>query len=115
MNYVFDIDGTICTNTYGKYDSASPFKERIQKINRLYDEGNSITFFTARGMNTLNANIEKVYEKYYEFTSKQLQNWGVKYHKLILGKPSADVYVDDKGINDEDYFNTNFSSQRLGI
>ena len=45
--YVFDIDGTICTNTFGKYDLASPFVERIIFINKLYKEGNYIKFFTA--------------------------------------------------------------------
>ena len=30
--YVFDIDGTICTNTYGDYESAKPYKERIDSI-----------------------------------------------------------------------------------
>ena len=40
--YVFDIDGTICTNTNGNYEEAKPFKERIQFINSLVDEGNKI-------------------------------------------------------------------------
>jgi len=106
MIYVFDIDGTICNNTNGKYDTAIPFVERIKKINKLFDEGNNIIFFTARGMKTFNNNLEKVYEKYYNFTSEQLKNWNVKYHQLILGKPSADFYIDDKGIKDEDYFRT---------
>ena len=25
-------------------------------------------------------------------------NWGVNFHKLIFGKPSYDLYVDDKSI-----------------
>lgn len=104
MNYVFDIDGTICTNTYGNYDTAQPFKERIEKINKLYDEGNRIIFFTARGMNSLNGDVYKVYDKYFHFTNEQLKLWGVKFHQLILGKPAADFYIDDKGIKDEDYF-----------
>ena len=34
----------------------------------------------------------------YEFTEKQLKKWSVKYHKLIMGKPSFDVVVDDKSL-----------------
>jgi len=30
--------------------------------------------------------------------------WGCKYHQLFLGKPSGDFYIDDKGINDTDFF-----------
>ena len=50
MKYVFDIDGTICTNTAGEYENAKPFRDRIVKINKLYDDGNVIIFQTARGM-----------------------------------------------------------------
>ena len=104
MKYVFDIDGTICKNTHGKYSQAEPFFEKIKKINLLYDAGNEIVFHTARGMNTFNGNKQKVYEKYYTFTQNQLKNWGVKYHTLILGKPSGDFYIDDKGIFADDFF-----------
>ena len=47
--YAFDIDGTICTNTYGEYEKASPILQRIAFINDLYDSGNKIKLFTARG------------------------------------------------------------------
>ena len=78
-NYVFDIDGTICTNTYGDYKKAKPYQNNILKINSLYQEGNYIKYFTARGSGT---GID-----WYEFTKKQLDSWGAKYHELILGKP----------------------------
>ena len=41
---------------------------------------------------------------FYDFTRKQLIDWGVKFHDLFLGKPAGDVYIDDKGINDGDFF-----------
>ena len=43
---------------------------------------------------------------FYGFTKNQLIEWGVKHHDLFLGKPAADFYIDDKGIKDEDFFNT---------
>ena len=43
-------------------------------------------------------------DKFYDLTREQLNNWGVKYNQLFLGKPSGDVYIDDKGIKDEDFF-----------
>ena len=36
MRYVIDIDGTICTNTNGNYEKAIPYKDRIDKVNKLY-------------------------------------------------------------------------------
>lgn len=107
MIYVFDIDGTICNNTYGEYQKATPFIERIEHINNLYEKGNEIIFFTARGMGRYKGDVEKVHKEFYEFTKNQLDSWKVKYHKLLLGKPSADIFIDDKGIKDEDYFGAN--------
>tara|TARA_Y100000034_G_scaffold124685_1_gene173214 strand:+ start:1258 stop:1581 length:324 start_codon:yes stop_codon:yes gene_type:complete len=105
MKYVFDIDGTICTKVKKRdYTKAEPLVDRINKINRLYDEGHQITMFTARGMGTFEDNAFLAIERYYQFTTEQLKSWNVKYHHLILGKPSGDIYVDDKGINDEGFF-----------
>ena len=94
--YCFDLDGTLCTNTEGDYDSAEPFPERIKKVNELYQEGNQILIFTARGTMT---GID-----WRDLTELQLDQWGVKYHNLELGKPVAHVYIDDRGISDVNFF-----------
>ena len=104
MNYVFDLDGTLCSNSYGDYSKAIPLTQRIARVNELYDEGNYIVILTARGMGSTDNNTELAKSKWEEFTKAQLQAWGVKYHKLFLGKPSGDVYVDDKGVRDLDFF-----------
>lgn len=87
----FDIDGTICTNTEGAYESAQPFMDVVAEINRFYDEGYKIILNTARGSTT---GID-----WREVTEGQMKAWGVKYHELYLGKPTADIYIDDKTIN----------------
>ena len=105
MRYVFDLDGTICDKAKNDdYDKSYPFLERIRKINKLYDEGNEIVFFTARGMGRHNNNASLAIQEFYALTENQLNSWKVKYHQLILGKPSGDIYVDDKGIKDGDFF-----------
>jgi hypothetical protein len=43
-----------------------------------------------------NENITKAKKQGYQFTLKQLKSWGVKYNKVIFGKPSYDIFVDDK-------------------
>jgi len=40
----------------------------------------------------------------FELTEKQLKDWGCKYHELIMGKPHADYFIDDKGINSDEFF-----------
>ena len=104
MKYVFDIDGTICNNTDGRYHDAKPHTQRINKINKLFEEGNIIIFHTARGMGSSNNNAIEAHNKWYAITEAQLKNWNVKYHLLVMGKPSGDLYIDDKGINDEKFF-----------
>lgn len=104
MKYVFDIDGTICNTKDGKYEKSVPMKDRIKAINQLYEAGHTIIFHTARGMGRTDDNILKAYELFFEVTADQLESWGVKYHRLFLGKPSGDLYIDDKGMRDNDYF-----------
>ena len=93
--YCFDIDETICKTIGMNYSEAVPIDERVIKINHLFAEGHVIKLFTARGSET---GID-----WRELTEKQLSNWGLKYTELILGKPAADFYVDDKAINDKDF------------
>lgn len=104
--YIIDIDGTICTNTNGKYEDAIPFHERINKINKLYDEGNYIIYYTARGMTTYKENIDDVYKRWFLWTEHQLKKWNVKYHELKLGKMVYDFWIDDKGENADEFFKT---------
>ena len=49
MKYVIDIDGTICKEV-GEVIGREPYLDRIAKINKLYDEGHTIVFYTARGL-----------------------------------------------------------------
>ena len=44
MTYVVDIDGTLCTLTDGDYKKAKPNKKRIEKINKLFKEGNTVYY-----------------------------------------------------------------------
>jgi|GEM_PF-1332237 len=91
MVYCFDIDGTLCTNTEGDYSNAQPFYEVIARVNQLYDEGHRILLHTARGSTT---GID-----WRQVTLDQLKEWNVRYHELFMGKPTADVYIDDKAVN----------------
>lgn len=91
MIYCFDVDGTLCTNTDGKYEKAEPYPNVIARVNTLHDGGHRIILYTARGSTT---GID-----WRALTEQQLQTWGVRYHELRFGKPNADIFVDDKAIN----------------
>jgi histidinol phosphatase-like enzyme len=94
-----DIDGTICTQTDSKYEKAKPFKKAINKINKLYNQGNTIIVYTARFMGRTNNNYDKAYKLGYNFTLNQLKSWGLKFHELKMGKPQFDLLIDDKTYN----------------
>ena len=111
QRYCVDIDGTICTPTVGRdYHKAEPWKQRIKVLNKLYDEGNYIIYFTARAMGRFSdqphsvASV-KAKEVLFELTDKQLKDWGCKYHELIFGKPHADYFIDYKAWPDKVFFN----------
>ena len=99
-----DIDNTICscpgTNPEDPdYTLCTPYYDRINKINKLYDEGNYILYWTARGCYSR--------KDWTVFTNKQLNFWGCKYNELAVKKPFYDVFVDDKNINSDDFFEKN--------
>ena len=92
MIYCFDIDNTICRTNGNNYEDSVPLLGIISKINTLYDKGHHIQMFTARGAVS---GIDHT-----ELTAKQLEEWGVKHHELIMNrKPHFDLLVDDKCIN----------------
>ena len=101
MKYCFDLDHTICdtplrpTDLKPGYLEATPIPYMVEQVNRLYDEGNKIIIQTARGRGS---GID-----WTDLTLEQLDRWGVKYHELepMFHKPTADLFIDDKGINVE--------------
>lgn len=95
MVIYIDIDNTICKTQGVNYIDAIPIEENIIKANRLYDEGNTIIYWTARGT-VSNINYENL-------TKSQFKKWNVKYHKLVFGKPYYDLFIDDKNINTKDW------------
>jgi len=93
-----DIDETICTSPSNSrdYEAARPIMSNIRKINELYDSGDTIVYWTARGTGS---GID-----WREITKNQFEKWGVRYHELRFGKPIYDLFVDDKNINSRVFF-----------
>ena len=90
-----DIDETICNTPFDPndnelrvYEKSEPIQEHIEKINKLYEEGNTIVYWTARGSKT------KI--DWYDLTKSQLERWGAKHHELRCDKPYYDLFVEDR-------------------
>lgn len=97
---MIDIDHTICnTPVIGGahfYHHSTSYPERIRMINKLYEEGHTIIYWTARGSTT---GID-----WTSLTEQQLNDWDCKYHEVRFKKPNYDIWIDDKAINDVDFF-----------
>lgn len=74
-----DLDGTICEDIKNEdshlYATAKPLPNSSKILNKWYEEGNIITFFTARE------------SKDREVTENWLKENDFKYHGLIMDKP----------------------------
>ncbi len=117
----FDLDDVICTRNSNegkveKYYTCSPVKSMVEVVNNCYNDGNIVIIYTARGMTGFNGNVSKIYSNLYDLTLKQLNDWGVKYHQLVMGKLHYDLLIDDKAINslgiDENDIENFFKEQR---
>lgn len=103
LKYIVDIDGTICNlnitpDGKNEYEYAKPYEDRIAHFNKLFEEGHEVIYWTARGMSNGNLEAKK------ELTYNQLRSWGVKYTDVRFEKPHYDIWIDDKAINVDAYF-----------
>jgi hypothetical protein len=83
-NYLIDIDGTITDDVPNeepeRMSVVIPYSDSVETLNRWYDEGHVITFFTSRT------------EEHRDITETWLNKWGYKYHGLLMGKPRGGNY-----------------------
>ena len=83
-NYLIDIDGTICDDIPNEEPErmafAKVYPEALETLNRWYDQGHIITFFTSR------------IEQHRKVTEKWLKDHGFKYHGLLMDKPRGGNY-----------------------
>jgi CMP-N,N'-diacetyllegionaminic acid synthase len=91
MIIFIDIDNTIFDTNTTNYNDSKPNLYLINMANDLYRNGHTIIYWTARGTVTgIN---------WYDLTKKQLDESGVLYHELKMGKPAYDLLIDDKSVN----------------
>ena len=83
-NYMIDIDGTICDDIPNEEPermlTAKIYPDVLDVINKWFDEGHIITFFTSR------------IEEHRSVTEQWLNEHGFKYHGILMGKPRGGNY-----------------------
>src|ERR1700741_4651260 len=83
-NYLIDIDGTICDDIPNeqpeRMEDAAIYPDALVTLNKWYDEGHIICFFTSRT------------EAHREVTERWLKKHNFKYHSILMGKPRGRNY-----------------------
>ena len=83
-NYLIDIDGTICDDIPNeepeRMATAKMYPDALETLNRWFEEGHVICFFTSRT------------EDHRSVTEEWLNTNGFKYHSLLMGKPRGGNY-----------------------
>jgi len=83
-NYLIDIDGTITDDIPNeepeRMATCKPYSDALETLNKWYDEGHRICFFTSRT------------EEHRIVTEIWLDFYGFKYHSLLMGKPRGGNY-----------------------
>ncbi len=83
-NYLIDIDGTITDDVPNEEPermvTCLPYPDALITLNKWYDEGHIIYFFTSRT------------EEHRGITETWLNKNGFKYHGMVMGKPRGGNY-----------------------
>lgn len=83
-NYLIDIDGTVCEDIPNeepeRMTTAAVYPDALRTLNKWYDEGHIICFFTSRT------------EAHRDMTEAWLKNHGFRYHSMLMGKPRGGNY-----------------------
>lgn len=88
LRIVIDLDGVILEERDERERAKEkPLAGAVEAINTLYQMGHKIIIFSGRTYREL------------ELTLDQLEKYGIKYHHLVLGKPVADIFIDDRAIS----------------
>ena len=81
---MIDIDGTICDDIPNeepeRMKDANAYPQALETLNKWFDEGHIITFFTSR------------IEEHRNVTEEWLNKHGFKYHALLMNKPRGGNY-----------------------
>lgn len=100
MRIVIDLDGVICQlkGTNENYADMEPVEGAIEGLRRFKKAGHIIILNTARNMGTYEGNEGKALKNIGKSTFDWLDKHEVPFDEIYFGKPSGDLYIDDKGL-----------------
>jgi len=109
---VVDVDDTILTTENRDYPNSVPNKPLIEKINKLFNTDWTVIYFSARGHVSFNNDAYHVEGEVYPIMEQWMVDNNVQYDHLILGKPIAAYYIDDKAIRPDEFLELNLDEDK---
>jgi capsule biosynthesis phosphatase len=102
LRLVFDVDGVVAkpydaNGVLVPYSDRQPYEDAVRNINWLKAQGHTIIFQTARWMNRFAGHQQKAHDAGYYELQLWLNEHGIPYDEIYLGKCSSDLYIDDRG------------------
>lgn len=101
LTIAIDVDGTVADSSDVDFVKAEddpyeflkarPIKGALEAVKKLFDEGHTIVFHTARAGNSKEA------------TKQWLETHGFPFHHIECDKLVAHVYIDDRAISGYDW------------
>lgn len=116
MRICCDLDGTICNMKTSdmSYSDVVPMDGAVETLKQWRRDGHYIILQTARHMKTHSSNEGKILANLgylYEWLSK----WEIEYDELYIGKPYADVYIDDSAISHKSWADTTHTINKMTL
>lgn len=96
---MIDLDGTLCEEGVDiDQTTIKPFPGAVEAVNKMFDEGHVVVIWTGRSWTK------------YQMTEKWLKDNGFKFTQILMGKPIANLIIDDRSRHfngwDKDYIST---------
>lgn len=107
MNICIDLDGVICCNKKENesYSDLKPLPGAVKSLNQFKKYGHYIIIYTSRHMGTCQSNEGKIVANLF-YLYKWLKKYKIPYDEIKIGKPRAEIYIDDRGYRYENWEKT---------
>ena len=106
LDLCIDLDNTLCElkDEEQSYADVLPKEGAVVALQELKTAGWKIIIHTARGMGSCKRNVGEMNVQVLPGIIAWLEKWEIPFDEIVLGKPNARYYIDDKALT----FNNNW-------
>jgi len=98
-----DVDDTICHTINRDYANSVPIEPMVARLREARARGYHIVLHTARGQGRSDGAWQSVADEVRAEVTTFCQRFAIPFDAIVLGKPWARWYVDDKAIRPDEF------------